>query len=103
MKTKLAALVTWNSTDLSRDQAVAVAAWKHAASVISAGQHRLVLLDEITYPITWGWLEDTAVVDAITSRPPSVNVVDAALINAVRRSPFPVGSLSGPGGAGCGG
>lgn len=74
MKTKLAALVTRNSTDLSRDQAVAVTAWKHLASVISAGQHRLVLLDEITDPITWGWLEGAAVVDAITSRPPSVNV-----------------------------
>jgi cob(I)alamin adenosyltransferase len=66
---------TWDSADLSRDQAVAVAAWEHAAALIAAGEHRLVVLDEITYPINWGWIDGAAVVATIAGRPEQVNVV----------------------------
>ena len=66
---------TWDSDDLSRDQAVAVAAWDHAAAVIGAGEHRLVVLDEITYPINWGWIDGAVVAATIAGRPEQVNVV----------------------------
>jgi cob(I)alamin adenosyltransferase len=66
---------TWDSDDLSRDQAVALEAWAHAAAVIAAGEHTLVVLDEITYPINWGWIDGAAVVAAIAARPEHVNVV----------------------------
>jgi cob(I)alamin adenosyltransferase len=66
---------TWDSDDLSRDQAVAGAAWAHAAAVIAAGEHRLVVLDEITYPINWGWIDGAAVATTIAGRPEQVNVV----------------------------
>ncbi len=66
---------TWDSHDLSEDEAVARAAWAHARDVIAAGAHRLVVLDEITYPINWGWIDGEDVVDAIRSRPAKVNVV----------------------------
>ena len=48
---------TWDSEDLTQDQAVAREAWAQARSVIEAGAHRLVVLDEITYPMTWGWID----------------------------------------------
>ena len=66
---------TWDSKDLSEDEAVAREAWAHAKGVIGAGDHRLVVLDEITYPMNWGWIDPTEVVDAISSRPEHVNVV----------------------------
>jgi len=66
---------TWESEDLSEDQAVAREAWAHAAAVIGAGEHRLVVLDELTYPLNWGWLELDAVLATIRDRPPDVNVV----------------------------
>ena len=66
---------SWDSDDLTRDQAVAAAAWEHAAAVIAAGAHRLVVLDEITYPMNWGWIDSAAVIAAIAGRPPQVNVV----------------------------
>ncbi len=66
---------TWDSADLSEDEAVASAAWAHAAALIAAGQHRLVVLDEITYPMTWGWISTDEVVAAIAGRPAKVNVV----------------------------
>jgi cob(I)alamin adenosyltransferase len=66
---------SWDSADLTRDQAVARAAWAHARTLIAAGEHRLVVLDEITYPMNWGWIDSDDVVSAIRSRPAHVNVV----------------------------
>jgi len=66
---------TWDSADLSEDEAVARAAWDHARSLIGAGGHRLVVLDEITYPMNWGWISVDDVVAAIRDRPPEVSIV----------------------------
>lgn len=66
---------TWESTDLTEDEAVAQAAWQHARAIIQAGAHRLVVLDEVTYPMTWGWVDGDDVVAALASRPEHVNVV----------------------------
>lgn len=66
---------TWDSKDLSEDQAVAAAAWAQAAEIIRAGEHRLVVLDEITYPMNWGWIETDEVVRTIRDRPNKVNIV----------------------------
>jgi cob(I)alamin adenosyltransferase len=66
---------TWDSADLTQDEAVARAAWEHARSLIEAGAHRLVVLDEITYPMTWGWIDTDDVVATIAGRPEQVNVV----------------------------
>lgn len=66
---------TWDSADLTIDQAVAAQAWQHATSLIAAGAHTLVMLDEITYPINWGWIDGADVVAAISDRPVHVNVV----------------------------
>jgi cob(I)alamin adenosyltransferase len=66
---------TWDSTDLSRDEAVARAAWEHAKSVIAADTHRLVVLDEVTYPMNWGWIDADDVATTIHDRPQRVNIV----------------------------
>jgi cob(I)alamin adenosyltransferase len=66
---------SWDSTDLTEDEAVAQAAWQHAADVIGAGEHRLVVLDEVTYPLNWGWIALDDVVAAIGGRPEDVNVI----------------------------
>jgi len=66
---------TWDSEDLTEDQAVAQRAWEHARGLIQAGDHQLVLLDEVTYPINWGWIDGDDVTATITGRPQHVNVV----------------------------
>ncbi len=66
---------TWDSTNLSEDEAVARSAWEQAAAIIRAGEHRLVVLDEITYPLNWGWLDVDQVLATIRDRPATVNVV----------------------------
>ena len=66
---------TWESDDLTEDEAVAQEAWRHAKALIESGTHRLVVLDEITYPINWGWIDGDDVVRTIAGRPATVNVV----------------------------
>ena len=66
---------TWDSEDLDATQAKAVAAWAAARRVIASGDYQLVVLDEITYPMNWGWIQAAEVVEAIRARPEAVNVV----------------------------
>lgn len=66
---------TWDAEDLDEDEAVAREAWATAARLIAAGEHHLVVLDEITYPVNWGWIDEAEVVAAIAGRPDHVNVV----------------------------
>lgn len=66
---------TWDSDDLDQDQAIAQEAWRHAKAVVQAGQHRLVIIDEITYPMNWGWIDSEDVINTIRDRPEHVNVV----------------------------
>ena len=66
---------TWDSTDMSESQAVANEAWQFAANVIATGDYDLVILDEITYPMNWEWIDTAEVVDVIRRRPEHVNII----------------------------
>ena len=66
---------TWDSDDLTQDEAVAREGWRQAADLLGSATHRLVILDEVTYPMNWGWIDTGEVVAAIRDRSPKVNVV----------------------------
>ena len=66
---------TWNSEDLDESKALAAAAWELAATLIAAGEHRLLVLDEISYAMTWDWIDTGAVVRALADRPDHVSVI----------------------------
>lgn len=66
---------SWLSDDLERSAALARAAWELARETIAAGEHRLVVLDELTYPIVWGWIDGAEVARTLRERPEQVNVV----------------------------
>ena len=66
---------SWDSEDLDRSADLNRDAWRLAKSRIEEGKHRLVVLDEITYPINWGWIDGDDVASTIVNRPAKVNVV----------------------------
>jgi cob(I)alamin adenosyltransferase len=66
---------TWDSDDMDESEAVAREAWRSAAEIIGAGAHKLVVLDEITYPMNWGWISTAEVVETISGRPDGVSVI----------------------------
>jgi cob(I)alamin adenosyltransferase len=66
---------TWDSKDMDRTEAIAREAWRWARERIVGGAYELVVLDEVTYPINWGWIDAREVVATIRDRPHHVNVV----------------------------
>ena len=66
---------TWDSDDLEHDRNIAHSAWTKTAQLITEGRHRLIVLDELTYLISWGWLEIEPVIETISSRPSHVSII----------------------------
>ncbi len=66
---------TWDSDDLEADKSHADAGWQAAKALIQAGDHTLVILDELTYLCSWGWIDQADVIATITGRPEHVNVI----------------------------
>ena len=71
----LGAGFTWDSDNLQDDIDLAKAAWSVAEGVIAKGEHHLVILDELTYLCTWGWIDTAEVVAAIANRPRHMNII----------------------------
>lgn len=66
---------TWDSPDIDESQGRALATWARAGEALFSGQYQLVVLDEVTYPIAFGWIGVEEVVLAIQSRARGVNVI----------------------------
>src|SRR5690606_17349153 len=66
---------TWESDDLSRDRAAAQHAWETAAALIGEGAHELVVLDELTYAISYSFVSLEQVLEALRARPAHVHVL----------------------------
>jgi cob(I)alamin adenosyltransferase len=66
---------TWESDDPEMSARLGREAWALADKLIAAGEHHLLILDEITYAMVFGWIPTEAVVEAITNRPDAVNIV----------------------------
>jgi len=66
---------TWQSDDLNKDVAAAVAAWDLAAKTIAEGRYHLLILDELTYPITYGMVDEQTVLQGLAARPDNMHIV----------------------------
>jgi cob(I)alamin adenosyltransferase len=66
---------TWESDDISRDKEAARAAWQKAAEIIAAGEHSIVVLDELTYVINYDFVSLEEILAVLGNRPPNVHVV----------------------------
>ncbi|MGI8664902.1 MAG: cob(I)yrinic acid a,c-diamide adenosyltransferase [Jatrophihabitans sp.] len=66
---------TWDSEDLAESAARNRDAWQVARAKLSSGDYDLLILDELTYVINFGWVDLDCVVAGITARWPKTNVV----------------------------
>ena len=66
---------TWDSDDMTNDIEHARNGWNKAVELMNAGEHQLVIFDELTYLSSFGWLPISDVVAAISARPSHVNVI----------------------------
>jgi cob(I)alamin adenosyltransferase len=66
---------TWLSENIDADRALAAAGWSRAQDALTSGEFDVLILDELTYCLTFGWLDTAMVVDAIRARPVGTHVI----------------------------
>lgn len=66
---------TWDTQNLARDIATAQQGWEVARRMLADPALQLVVLDELTYLLSYGWLDTQAVLADIAARPPMQHVV----------------------------
>ena len=71
----LGAGFTWLSKDIEHDKALARKCWELCKEKLQSGAYDIVVLDEITYPLTYGWLDMDEVIDTLRNRPPDLHVI----------------------------
>lgn len=66
---------TWDTQDKEGDIKAAEATWIHAERMLKDPTLSLVLLDELTYMISYGYLDEDRIVEALVNRPPLQSVI----------------------------
>ena len=66
---------TWDTQDRSADIAAAESTWREAQRMLADATLDLVVLDELTYMLAFKYLDESAVLAAITGRPSEQSVV----------------------------
>ena len=66
---------TWLSKDMDRTAALAQEQWKRCKEVILAGEEDIIVLDEFTYAMHYGWVPAGEVVEALRQRPDPLHVI----------------------------
>jgi cob(I)alamin adenosyltransferase len=66
---------TWVSRDLEHSADLAREGWEEVKRRIADETYELLLLDEFTYPMTFGWVDTAEVVEVLKGRPGFQHVV----------------------------
>jgi cob(I)alamin adenosyltransferase len=66
---------TWLTENIADDRALAERGWARVQEILAAGTYDVLILDELTYCLTFGWLDEQAVIAAIRSRPAGTHVI----------------------------
>jgi cob(I)alamin adenosyltransferase len=66
---------SWISRDLEESADKARVGWEHVKLCIAQERYEFLLLDELTYPIKYGWIEEDDVVATLRDRPGFQHVV----------------------------
>jgi len=61
--------------DLEPHRRAARSAWEEAVKILSSDAYKLVVLDELTYPVSFGFLDIEEILMVLDKRPESVNVI----------------------------
>ena len=66
---------TQRGKNAGRNKHLARELWNVAKEKINSGAYHMVILDEISYPLRYGWLPVEEVIDVLRHRPEKVHVV----------------------------
>ena len=66
---------TWLSKDMDETTALAVEQWKRCREAILNGEDDIIVLDEFSYAMHYGWVPVAEVIETLKQRPPSMHVI----------------------------
>jgi len=66
---------TWLSDNIDADRALAERGWARVRAEIEAGTYDLLILDELTYCVTYKWLDEMQVLAVLRARPSWMHIV----------------------------
>lgn len=66
---------TWDTQNLERDTETARQGWAIVQQMLQDPEIDLIVLDELTYPLKFGWLDLNSVLHDLKNRPPMQHVI----------------------------
>lgn len=66
---------TWLSKDIEHDKELARQGWELCKQKILSGEYDLIVLDELTYTLKYGWLEWHEIQEVLDNRPEGMHIV----------------------------
>lgn len=66
---------TWREKDREKAIALSMEQWRNCREAIMSGEFDMIIMDEISYPLTLEWIPLAEVIDTIKNRPASLNLV----------------------------
>jgi cob(I)alamin adenosyltransferase len=66
---------TWLSEDIEKDKATARQCWELCQQKIVSGEYDIVILDEMTYTLSYGWLDVNEVIAVLKQRPAGMHII----------------------------
>ena len=66
---------TWSSEDIEKDKQLALECWAVCMDKILNGDYDIVIIDEFTYALKFGWLSINEVMDVFSMRPKWMHIV----------------------------
>lgn len=66
---------TWLSKDMDQTTALAVAQWERCKEAILKGGEDIIILDEFTYAMHYGWVPVSDVIETLERRPEGMHVI----------------------------
>ena len=66
---------TWLSKDLDHSGELAAEQWARCREAILHGGHEVVVMDELTYALHFGWVSTDELIDTLRRRPKAMHVI----------------------------
>jgi cob(I)alamin adenosyltransferase len=66
---------TWLSKDLEQSGSLAAQQWDNCKEALLSGEDDLIVLDEMTYALQYGWVSTEEVIETLKQRPPMLHVI----------------------------
>jgi cob(I)alamin adenosyltransferase len=66
---------TWMSKNILEDREAAQACWQACRERIASGEYNVVIMDELTYPLKFGWVDIGEVIATLQQRNPDMHVI----------------------------